>query len=249
MFPAILGFSVLFLSSFPLYPITVGNPSFPSVLEEGFAIPDTDWSNVQGGLYLDYLIQKKLHSSKVHKAFLSGISEVGCLIWSIRDRFNLQLGLGSGQFDWRYHRNGYNISGNMRGGLLWSGDAKLVLFQTKDTMLALSGSAGGWDWMEGMATQNEHFLTARARSLLRYWQVGLAFTQQISCFFPYLGIAWNRTRFEIWKVGLTDVTMHAWHDLGPFGGCSLSSGNRFLLNLEWRGWFEDGVSLAFQLRF
>ncbi len=246
VFLAILGFELFYL---PLYSVFVGNPSCPSVLEEGLVIPDTDWSNVQGGFYLDFLIQKRLQSSKVNKAFLSGVSEMGSLTWSIRDRFNVQLVLGSGQFDWLYQRNGKVICGHLHGGLLWGGDAKLVLFQTKDTSLALGGSAGGWDWMDGAVTQNERFLVARAKSILRYWQVACAFTQQIACFFPYVGIAWNRTRFQVWDTGSSSVTMHAWHDLGPFGGCSLSNGNPFLLNLEWRGWFEEGVSLSFQLRF
>jgi hypothetical protein len=247
VFLAILGFSLFFSNL--AYSVTVGNPSFPSVIEEGCVIPDTDWSNLQGGFYVDFLIQKKLQAPSVRKAFLSGVSEIGCLIWSIRDRFNLQIALGSGQFHFRYDASPEIISGEMRGGLIWSSDAKLILFQTKDTMLALSGSVGGWDWMDGFSNQNGEFVTSKTSSLLRYWQVALAFTQQISIFFPYLGIAWNRTRLEMNKTPLSSVSMHAWHDLGPFGGCSLSSGDRFLMNMEWRGWFEDGLSFSFQLRF
>ncbi len=244
VFLAILGFNLIVL---PVFPVLIGNPSSPSVLEEGLLIPDTDWSNVQGGFYLDFLLQKKLSSSKANKAFLSGVSEMGFFLWSIRDRFNLEVVLGSGQFDFRYHRNGSFISGDLKGGLLWGADAKLVLFQTKDTTFAFSGSLGGWDWMEGAALQHERF-QAYAKSLFRYWQIAVAFTQQISCFFPYLGIAWNRTRFQVWNAA-SSVTMHAWCDIGPFGGCSLSNGNPFLLNIEWRGWFEEGLSLSFQLRF
>lgn len=239
--------SLLFALS--LFAVPIGNPSSPFVLDEGFSIPDTTWSNVQGGVCVDYLINKRLHSPSSHQSSLSGTSETCNFIWSIRDRLNIQADLGTGQFNWRYNRFGGAITGESRGGLLWSGSGKYILFQAKDTMVALSGSAGGWDWMNGPIFLDDHPLSHKAPSYLRYWQAALGVTQQISIFFPYIGVAWNRTRLHIAPASLKPTTLHAWHGMGPFGGCTLSSGNRFLLNMEWRGWFEEGASLSFQFRF
>lgn len=237
---------LLFISSLVAAPI--GNPSSPFILDEGCVIADTSWSNIQGGVLLDYLIYKRMHSPSSHKSSLGGSSEVAAMIWSIRERFNLQIELGSGQFDWRFCRNNKALSGESNGGVLWSGTGKCILFQVKDTMMALQGSCGGWDWMRGTLWQDDREAFS-SRSYLRYWQIALGVTQQISFFFPYVGLAWNRTRFHIAPSSLPPTTLHAWHGMGPFGGCTLSNGNRFFLNLEWRGWFEEGVSLSFQLRF
>ncbi len=242
-------FFLSFFASSVLYSAPIGNPTLPSLLQEGFVVPDKCWSNPQCGFVGDYLVQKRFYSSDLHKPFLSGTSEVGTVAWSVRERLNIQLGLGSGQFSWGWQQSGKMIQGNSRGGLLWGGDAKLIIFGVRDTIFAIDAQAGGWDWMDGSSSVNGRAGSGNARSLLRYWQVGVAFTQNISLFSPYLGIAVNRTRFKVSRLSSGSVWMHARHDIGPFGGCSISNGNRLLLNLEWRGWFEEGVSATAQLRF
>lgn len=239
----------------PLFSAPVGNPTLPSLLEEGFAIPDTCWSNPQCGFSLDYLVQKRMrscHSSKplaLRKGFISGTSEIGTFVWSIRERFNIQLELGSGQFSWGWQQRGRNVLGSSRGGLLWGGDAKLIVFNVRDTSFALDAQAGGWDWMDGTSKTNGLASGDHVTSELRYWQLGAALTQKISLFAPYLGFAVNRTRFKVWRLPTGTGRMHARHQIGPFGGCSLSSGNRFLMGVEWRGWFEEGIAFSAQIRF
>lgn len=245
-------FLVLFGS---LFSAPIGNPTLPALLEEGFVIPDTYWSNPQCGFSFDYLVQKRMrccHSSKpigLRKGFISGASELGTVIWSIRERFNFQIELGSGQFSWGWEQKGRNVLGTSRGGLLWGGDAKLIILNVRDTTLAIDAQAGGWDWMSGSSTSNGFASGDDVTSQLRYWQLGAALTQKISLFAPYIGFAVNRTRFKVWHLPTGTGRFHARHQIGPFGGCSISNGNRFLANIEWRGWFEEGVSLSSQIRF
>lgn len=174
---------------------------------------------------------------------------MGILAWSIQERFNFQIELGSGNFDWNWQQMGSRLSGQSYGGLLWEGDAKLVLFEAKDTLFALDGQAGGWSWMEGPITLNGVSLTQFSHSLLRFWQVSAALSQKISWFTPYLGMAVNHTRMKISQLPTGSVWLNARHTLGPFGGCTISNGSLFLVNWEWRGWFEEGVSLSAQIRF
>lgn len=244
----------LFFSSL-LFPSPLGNPALPSLLQEGFFIPDRCWSNPQLGFIGDFLIQKRLRPCRqsenlgLHKASLSGLSEIGVIAWSIRERFNFQIDLGSGQFNWQWKQIDRNVSGQSKGGLIWNGDGKLIILEVKDTTFAIDAQAGGWDWMRGSATSNGIALSKKTRSKLRYWQVGIAVTQKISLFSPYLGITVNRTRFKVTQLITGNGHMHSRHYLGPFGGCSMSNGNDFLINVEWRSLFEEGLSLSAQIRF
>jgi hypothetical protein len=244
---------VLFFSI--LFSAPIGNPTLPSLLQEGFVVPDKCWSNPQCGFIGDYLVQKRFrscHSNRsldLRKACLSGTSEIATAAWSVRERLNIQLNLGSGQFSWRWQQGGRNIRGKARGGLLWGGDAKLIILGIRETSLAVDAQAGGWDWMNGSSTINGKAGADGVKSLLRYWQMGVAFTQKISLFSPYLGIAVNRTRFKVSQLTLGTGRMHARHNIGPFGGCSICDTSRLLLNMEWRGWFEEGIALTAQLRF
>ncbi len=195
---------------------------------------------------------RSCHSSDclhLRKGFIAGTSELGTFCWSIRERFNLQLMLGSGQFSCGWQQKDRNVIGSLSGGLLWGGDAKLIVFNARDTTFAVDAQAGGWDWMGGSSTTNGKPSGESVTSLLRYWQLGVALTQKISLFAPYLGFAVNRTRFKMWHLPTGTGRMHARHQLGPFGGCSISSGDRFLMGVEWRGWFEEGLSFSAQIRF
>lgn len=250
-----MAYAIAFLFTSSLAAVPIGNPALPSLLQEGFFIPDECWSNPQCGICGDFLLQKKMRSCRasqslgLHKGEIWGTSEVGAIAWSIRERFNFQIELGSGRFYWRWKQTGRNVEGQTNGGLLWSGNAKLVILEVKDTVLAADARAGGWDWMDGPANSNGSALDGKASSILRYWQIGAALTQRISLFSPYLGCAVNRTRFKVSKLSTGTGWMHARHVVGPFGGCSISNGAKFLFNLEWRGWFEEGISLSAQVRF
>jgi len=238
-----------------LFSAPIDNPLMPYLLEEGFCIEDTSWTSPQCGFSLDYLIQKRLrschssHSLQLRKATIKGVSEIGVVIWNIKERFNIQINVGSGQFSWNWLQHNTRVAGSARNGLLWGCDAKWTVLNIRDTFLSLDAQLGGWDWMDGPSTVNGMASGAHSQSLLRYWQIGGAVTQKIAMFAPYLGFAVNRTRMKVWNLPTGTGRMHARHEIGPFGGCSLSTGNRFLLNLEWRGWFEEGLSLAAHVRF
>ena len=239
------------------YASFLGNPASPAILEQGFFISDTNWSNIQFGFVEDALFQKKFfarQSSKglgLRKASIEGMSQAGYVAWGIAERFHVQCELGSGRFFWRWKQEiNTAISGKVAEGLIWSGDAKLVIFEIKDTLLAVDVHAGGWDWMRGFAESNGKPLSGCVASEMRYWQVGAALAQKIvQLFVPYFGVAVNRSRLKMRKLESGIGWLRSSHSVGPFVGCTVTRGTLFFLNLEWRGGFEQGFSISGQVRF
>jgi len=246
----IVFFLPLCLMSWP-----IGNPSLPTLLEEGLFISDKSWANPQASFQADVLIQKRLDSSEsvggfsIQSASLKGVSEIGILTWNIRERFNLALQLGSGQFDWSWKQNGSKMSGTSNGGLIWGGDARLLIFEIKNTAFSIDGQAGGWDWMDGSASLDKVTLSKAPQTSFRYWQIAAGFSQKISFFSPYIGYAVNDTEFSVTQLSTGDEKFHESYRSGPFIGFSLCNGSYFLFNAEYRGLFEDGTAFSFQLRF
>ena len=245
-----------FFGVFPLSAAPIGNPSAPSILEEGFFIPDTSWAGLQSGVIGDWLGQQRFsartssQSLGLHKAEIYGNSQIGNLTWNIAERLNLQSEAGSGQYQWQWNqRDNKAIHGYLSDGVLWSGSAKLVVFEIRDTSLAADVHAGGWDWMKGHATSNGIPLGSTAHSEMRYWQIAGALCQKISLFVPYIGVAANRTRLKISKLASGIGWLRSRHTLGPFLGCTLSKGADISLNIEWRGGFEQGAAFSGQIRF
>lgn len=239
---------------FRLAACPIGNPTAPSLIQEGFFIPDTTWASLQLGFGGDLLFSKGFSSCRhsktaTYNGSLSGASEIGGLIWNIYERFNLEIDLGSGSYSWGWNQQGGAVRGNAQGGLLWSAQGKLILLEILDTSFSIFGIYGGWNWMEGPATFEGRAERGHGVLTMRYWQTGAAFSQKIALFCPYLGIAVNESNLHIKHLESGGVRLHEKHRFGFFGGCSLTKGSQLLVNLEWRSFFEQGVALSGQIRF
>jgi len=249
-------FKLSLFFTIPLLAAPIGNPSAPSALEEGFFISDTNWSHVQWGVLSDWLSQQRFCARtssqrfELERAELWGDTQIGTIAWNIAERLNLQIELGGGRFQWQWKQMGtFGIDGFLSGGSVWSGSAKLVVFEIKDTSLAADVHAGGWDWMKGHAALNGVPLPGRVHAKLRYWQFAAALCQKIGLLIPYIGVAANRTRLTISRLESGIGWLRSRHTLGPFLGCTLTKGTDIALNVEWRGGFEQGATISGQIRF
>ena len=227
----------------------------PCLINEGFILSDRSWTHFETAFLGDYLWQKSFQEQENSKkknftdTLFSGLTELGFASWSLKERLLVQLYLGSGQYNWRFLQINNAIEGTSVGGVCFGGDSKLVLFSAKDTVFAIDGQVGGWDFMRGFALVNQEVKNSSVHSNFRYWQIGAGLTQQIGYFSPYIGCAIQKSWLKIWHLQGQTYRFIASHDLGPYLGCSLGSGDYVLLNLEWRGLFENGFSLTGQLRF
>jgi len=244
------------LSILPVNAVPIGNPSAPSLLEQGFFIPDTSWTNFQWGVLADWLAQQRFRprtssrSFGLHRAELWGESQLGNITWNIAERLNIQIEMGSGRFYWQWKQSGNTaIFGRLSGGTIWNGNAKLVIFEIKDVSLATDVHAGGWDWMKGHATSNGIPLKDVVHSVMRYWQASAALSMKFNLFTPYIGVGANRTRLKISDLETGDGWLRSRHTVGPFLGCTLSQGTDIALNVECRGGFEQGAAVSGQIRF
>ena len=176
---------------------------------------------------------------------MSSIATLGSLSWSIRERFDLSLILGSGENYFRLYKNNHFIELRPNDGLIWYGEGKLILLEVKDTILSIFGEAGGWDWMKGTSSidaRPQHHVDLK----MRFWQAGVSLTQQIGFFSPYIGVAVLRSR---WKITPQVLRLHQKYTAGPFLGCSLSNASKLSLNIEWRAMFENAFTVSGELRF
>ncbi len=222
------------LLALPLFSAPVGNPANPVLLDEGFWIPDTFWSNVQAGATQDFLIQKKLMPAKkfshlpLSKIKMEGNSQIANLVWCIREKLNIQMNLGSARFKWRWNDQRQSIRGSGSGFFL-GGDIKLVLLEAQDTVFAADGQAGIWK---------------DSGAEYSYWQGAFALSHKFRFLAPYAGWTFNGTNFKAEQISFRALILS-----GPFAGCTISNGSRFFLSAEYRGWFEQGASVSAQVRF
>lgn len=245
-------FFLLFLSS--LFAAPIGNPTAPSLLDEGLFIPDTSWTNFQAGFTQDFLLQKKFRPSRTSqlqsasKSSLSGSAELFYAIWDIRERFNIQLSVGPALFDWSWIQSDGRLEAESNVGLFGSLSGSLILIEVKETSLAVEGQIGGWDWSQSSLSLNGQPISQKAESYFYYWQAGAAFTQKVGLFAPYFGCMVNQTTFRANQLPTGSARLRSLIIVGPFAGCTIGT-QIASLNFEWRGWFEEGLSFSCQFRF
>ncbi|MBS0624700.1 MAG: hypothetical protein JSS32_01460 [Verrucomicrobia bacterium] len=232
-----------------LFSAPIGPPSSPSILEQGFFIADTSWASVRTGYTQDFLLYQKLESSQAKHSGIQGVSSLGSISWNIKERLDLQFVSGSGQISWNFiQNNGAFISGQSTSSWIWGGGAKVVLLEVQDTSLSVLGSGGYWQRIEGFYSSNGKPQKIPTHLKMRYWQLGAGITQKIGRFYPYFGCAIQKNRLRM-RLNSGLVILNQDHRIGPFLGCTLTKGIKYMLNLEWRGFFEQALTGSCEVRF
>ena len=244
----LLSLVILSSKAFLLFSAPIGPPSAPAILDQGFAISDHSWANFRAGYVQDFLFKQNLESNRVSRPGVTSFSSVGTITWNIRERLDLQLFSGSGQLSWNYIQNNSFFSGRALSSWIWGGGAKLVLLEIQDTTVSLFGSGGYWQRMRGHYSSNEVPERRAAEIQMRYWQLGAGLSQKIGRFYPYCAAAIQRSRL-LMSLQEGPIKLYEEHQLGPVLGCTLTNGILYMLNLEWRGWFEQGVTGSCEVRF
>lgn len=226
----------------------IGPPAAPSILEQGFVISDHEWTHLRLGYSQDFLLHQSLVGKNAQHPGIQGSSSIATLVWNIKERLDIQGFSGSGQFSWDYIQDDSFICGQTNPAWIWGGSAKGIVLEVKDTTFSCSISGGYWQEMKGHYSFNEIPMKKDAHIKLRFWQIAAGITQKISRFYPYLGCAIQHTLIQM-EVKPVSLKLHEQHQLGPFLGCTLTNGIEYMLNLEWRGWFEQGITGSCEIRF
>lgn len=227
----------------------IGNPASSAILQEGLLISDTVWTQPRVGFFEDFTLNHRLVGSSLKNVSLEGTSIVGSLVWSMFERLDIALLLGSGQNTFRMMQGTKALETRVSGGLIWYGEGKLILLEVQDTTFSAFGEAGGWDWMTGPFYADDRPVASNAHLKMRFWETGVALSQQIGFFSPYLGVVVMHSRWKMDHTSLGILRFHQKYPVGPFLGCTLSKGVKILLNIEWRGWVENALALSGEVRF
>ncbi|MDE3045032.1 MAG: hypothetical protein KGJ02_00075 [Verrucomicrobiota bacterium] len=250
LFQATLGFEILFcLFANKIEAVPVGNPASPAILQEGIFLSDAGWTQPRLGFLEDFTLNHPLAGDSLHAVSAEGFSAAGALIWSLFERLDLSLLLGSGNYYFQMVQGDEALTAQVNGGLIWYGEARLVLLEVEDTTFSAFGEAGGWNWMRGPFYIDSHPVANRAALKMRFWEVGVTLSQQVGLFSPYGGVVVMQSR---WKMSETNTGIYYFHQkypVGPLLGCTISKSSKILLNLEWRGWIENAFTLSGELRF
>ncbi len=234
--------------TFPLFAAPIGNPASPVLIQEGVFIADTVWCQPRAAFFEDFTFQQQLYCASAQNSFTSSVIELGSFTWSIRERFDLSLIFGSAQNYFRVYQGNRLLEFRPSGGLVWYGESKLILLEVKDTILSTFVEAGGWSWMKGPAYIDERPQKHNAHLKMRFWQAGIALTQQIGFFSPYLGVAVLRSRWKITEAFPQVFRFHQKYSAGPFLGCTFSTASKLALNIEWRGQIENAFTVSGEVR-
>jgi hypothetical protein len=245
---------LLFCSSAWAAPI--GNPADPSVLEEGFRIPDRCWSSLRAGMAGDFMLLKRLRPSHVSKglgisrpemSWRLGLCDIG---WNIRERFDLHVLAGPVAFvDMRWRQDGFAYQANSGRGLFWGGSSKVIILEVENTTVGVDFHGGGIEWMKGPLLKNGAPFPKSFSSRLYYWQLAGGLSQDAGAFHPYAGAAVNHF-FTIFRAPpMKRMRLRDLMAVGMYEGCTLSFGTKIYLNIEARQFFESGLSIAGELRF
>jgi hypothetical protein len=231
----------VFLLSTSLCAAPIGNPASPTLIQEGVFIADTFWCQPRISFLENFTLDQQL----CYSVPATSISSLGVITWSIRERLDLSIILGSGEQYFRIYKNNHFLEFRLNDGLIWYGESKLILLEIKDTILSVFGEAGGSNWMKGPAYIDER-PQKEAHLKMRFWQAGVALTQQVGHFCPYIGIVILRSR---WKITPHVLRLHQKHTAGPFLGCTIGNTSKFALNIEWRGMVENAYTVSGEIRF
>jgi hypothetical protein len=241
------------LAALPLFGAPIGNPTSPALLQEGLFIPDTVWCQPRASFAEDFLTSQQLCGSRhligVNNIQIHGYSSLGALTWSIAERFDLSVILGSCEQKMDLSIAQRDYKARYSGGLVWYGEAKLVLVEMKDTSICAYGEAGGWSWMNGTFADSQEILSRSAQLLMRFWSVGATLSQKFRFLCPYAGVIVMRSRWKMDQTGIGGLYLHQRFPVGPVIGLSLSNASKILLNAEWRGWVENAFTVSSEVRF
>lgn len=225
----------------------VGNVYQPSILEEGFFIPDTCWGNFRLGFQSDYVPKKRLEVpglSPIQQFKIRSIAESGSITVNIKERLDLYAFLGSGKGKISFVYRNHLFSGESPMRFTWNSGAKLVLLEIKDTGIGVDVKyQGTWFPIQFEAPIGSTQIN------MNEWQISGGISQKVGFFIPYFGV--SVCYCNLYLKPQTFPQLHLKHEdlVGIFFGFSLSSGSYFLANFEGRLINENAFTATAEFRF
>ena len=251
-------FLFFLFSSIYLYAAPNGNPSYPSIIEEGFIIPDTSWINLRFGyqfydssdLVLEFSDDLKEEGYQLRK--IKALSNAGTFTINIKERLDLYTEIATYYLEPEIKNGSTLYKAKSKRDLLYRAGVKLALFEIKDFTLGVDVKYSMFSALSSYLIENGNPIDDGAlKYKLKEWQIGVGLSQNISFLIPYIGIAYKDTQVRLKHVPFFQsqtMDLNFQKKVGMFLGSSASVGQMFLANIELRLINERSFSIAFQIR-
>lgn len=239
-----------------IFSAPAGNPSLPSVLEEGFIIPDTKIINLRAGYQIynspDLIMkfnnicnENEFHLRKV-KAFCNS----GLISLNIKERLDIYTEIGSYRLEPQFVFNANLYNAKSENNILLRAGTRLIFIEISNFSMSVDVKYSFFKAASSYLTQNEKPVMDRLKFRLNEWQIAAGISQKISILRPYIGVAYRDTRILMNNfLDFENLKMIFKKKAGMFLGCSASLGSYVLVNGEIRLVNERAIIISGELRF
>ena len=253
-----------FLISSSLFASPVGNPSFPELLQQGFAIPENNWINFRLGYEGDFVGDARMTQTEESSGRVDNFKQdtnSGTVTLNIMDRLDLYGVFGSTRIcsDWRFTTTGTTQRAQVETNyqFLWAVGARASLYRWGCTTLGLGGRYSASDLKPSwIAINGTPAATGSASFDWMQWQVDLDLSYKIDLFIPYIGVKYLNAKVKtgtypeaVSSDGSGSLHMKNRTPVGIVVGCTLTTGKYFMLNVEGRLIDEEAATISGDLRF
>lgn len=254
------------VASTTLYAAPVGNTSAPELIQEGFFISCDSWINFRVGYEGDFVADGRMKQHNQGRGRVDTYEQwtnSGTFTLNILDRLDVYGVFGSSrtEADWRYGDISAGtvtrIELETKYNFLWGVGARAILYQWCNTSLGFGGRYSASNYRPVWLTSDGAIQpVAGAHFDWHEWQINLDVSYKIDLFTPYIGIKYlnAKTTLKDFSVPISGSLQgrNSFENRVPVGlylGCTLSTGEYFMLNLEGRLIDEEAVSVSGDFRF
>lgn len=249
---------------FVVFTAPVGDPAAPALIQEGFFIPCDAPVNVRSGYEGDFVADARLQQYDGGQGRVDNFNQQtnsGTVTLNVVNRLDVFALFGTSRScaDWRFKVDGdmHRAQVETLYNFLWGAGVRGIVYKS----CAFNLSVGAryeqchydnlWLTVDGMVQPGDStFLRWRE------WQVDCDFGYQIDIFTPYIGLKYSSVRVHIGDFLEPIASNGSGTDhfknrtpVGVFIGCSFSSGQFFMLNVEGRLIDEEAVTISGDFRF
>jgi hypothetical protein len=242
------------------------NPSMPEIIDKSFFLPSDLFMGLRIGYQHDQVFNRNLKTEGKVGGQVSKFSQLydqGVLTLNFMDRVDLFGSAGAMSIFIADHQKfedfAYQANFQSKYQFTWGAGLRVAIINWKDTVLGASANFQyanpdmEWNTIEGM--------TAPDKGGIRFaeWQVGVAVSQHIDIFIPYIGVNYSKAfssahglaiREEVFVPGYPKkVRMRSRHPFGMVLGCDLSTEKYFDLGLEMQLISEQAFTIKADIRF
>jgi len=254
-------FAFLFLLTPALFALYSGNPSLPSMIEEGFFFCKENWFAVKAGYERDWVFDRNMKMVSKFSGRMdefSYITDQGVLVFNLINRIEVYGLAGAARFKathipMRGVRNEYETHDQFA----WGMGARGIIYPWEKVTLGADIKYGRSQPTLRWMTTNGVPVNPRKGSKLNFheWQIGIGASYQVDIFYPYLTVKYSNASSRLkhlppgFLLGTRHFNMKNRRKFGLALGCSLSNTNRFDITVEARLIDEQAITLAGEVKF